>query len=92
MRIMTFNVRGDYDDGVNACAGRSALNVATILDHAPDVVGFQEAQEAHLEAYRERLAGYSIEPGPAYNNEEPYAYNAIAWRPDVLEKVEAGGF
>lgn len=92
MRIMTFNVRGDYDDGVNAWAGRSALNVATILAHAPDVVGFQEAQGAHLEVYREGLAGYSVEPGPAYNNEEPYSYNVIAWRDETLEKVEAGGF
>jgi len=92
LRIMTFNVRGDYNDGLNAWAKRSALNVATILEYAPDVIGFQEAQDVHLDVYRERLAGYALELGPQYNNDHPYSYNAVALREDVLEKAEAGGF
>ena len=92
LRIMTFNVRGDYDDGANRWEFRSGLNVRTIARHSPDVVGFQEAQGVHLETYRRELAWYEIERGVAYNNADPYAYNAVAWRAETFETVDRGGF
>ncbi|MFO7168649.1 MAG: endonuclease/exonuclease/phosphatase family protein [Chloroflexota bacterium] len=93
LRIMTFNIRGSrFDDGENIWPNRARLNVATILKHAPDLIGFQEFDLGNLAFYRDHLPGYEHILGPGYNDEEPYQYPAIFWRPERLRLVESGGF
>jgi endonuclease/exonuclease/phosphatase family metal-dependent hydrolase len=91
--VMTFNVRGaHFDDGANQWLQRAALNIATIRQHAPDLIGFQEVHPANLDAYREHLAQYEYLVGPHYNDKEPYQHATIAWNPERLRLVESGGF
>ena len=93
LRIMTFNIRGaHFGDGVNEWHNRLDLNVRTILKYAPDLIGFQEVHLKNMEDYRAHLSGYQFELGPPYNDEEPFQYPAIAWKPDRLRRVEGGGF
>ncbi len=89
---MTFNVRGDYDDGENKWQFRSGLNVRTILAHEPDVIGLQEAQRAHLDTYADELEGFTVIDGPEYNNGEPFSWNAVAFRSERFSVVDKGGF
>lgn len=92
LRVMSFNIRGAvHPDGANAWPARAALNVATIRRHAPDLIGFQEAQQGNLETYRAALPEYQIRQGPRYDNAEPHGYAAIAWRPERLAIAASGG-
>lgn len=93
-RVMTFNVRGArFADGVNAWAARRDLNVRTLLRHAPDLIGFQEPQQANLDVYRDHLAGYDSEPGRPYNDTpQEYQYPAIFWNARRFERLDSGGF
>lgn len=85
LRVMTFNVRGSsWPDGENTWERRAALNVGTIRDTAPHLVGFQELQRGNLEAYSRQLPELSLVLGNRYNNEEPYNYAAIGWRSSTL--------
>lgn len=95
LRVMTFNSAGALGTegaGVNAWAHRAALNVRTILRHAPDLIGFQELDQGNLATYREQLPGYAHLLGPHAENQEPYGYNAIFWDPSRLERLDDGGF
>ncbi len=93
LRVMSFNIRGaNYPDGVNAWPARAALNVATIQQYGPDLIGLQEVQADNLTYYRQHLPAYQFAPGPQYNNTEPYDYVALAWRPERLQLLHAGGF
>ena len=92
LRVMSFNVRGDYNDGENKWEFRSGLNVRTVLECRPDVICFQEAQRLHLDTYRADLAGYTVIDGPKYNNGDPFSWNAVAYRSDRFEAVDVGGF
>ncbi len=60
IRVITFNVQGwtDPKHGPNTWSQRETLNVATLLRHAPDLIGFQEVWDGTLAAYRERLGGW----------------------------------
>ena len=87
IRVMTFNVQGaQYPaEGVNSWPRRVALNVATIKRAAPDLIGFQEVQEAHLDVYRRELTDYCFHLGPD-------ATCAIFWSAARFALEEAGGF
>jgi endonuclease/exonuclease/phosphatase family metal-dependent hydrolase len=91
---MTFNVRGAYRDRAkrNAWPNRAERNARLILEHGPDLIGFQEFQQGNLEFYQEHLPGYDYVLGPAYGNRRPYDWNAIFFDPDRLEVVGAEGF
>src|SRR5919108_5758980 len=83
---MTFNVRSvSARDGVNAWQNRAALNVRVIRAQAPDLIGFQEVQEAHLDVYRRELTDYGFHLGPD-------ASCAIFWSAARFVLEEAGGF
>ncbi|HYZ02379.1 MAG TPA: endonuclease/exonuclease/phosphatase family protein [Candidatus Binatia bacterium] len=85
-RVMTFNVRSvSARDGVNAWKNRAALNVRVIRAQAPDLIGFQEVQEAHLDVYRRELTDYCFHLGPD-------ATCAIFWSAARFALEEAGGF
>lgn len=93
LRVMTFNLRGAVlPDGENVWPNRARFAVETIRKYDPDLIGFQEVQEGNLDTFRKLLTGYARETGPRYNNREPHAYPSIFWKPERLEKLEAGEF
>ncbi|HEY2220770.1 endonuclease/exonuclease/phosphatase family protein [Actinomycetospora sp.] len=94
LRVMSFNVRGFTSpaDGPHRWPLRAARNVATVRDHAPDLLGVQELQTESLATYREQLPEYRVLLGPAGGNERRPEYNAILFSPDRLDLVDAGGF
>ncbi len=91
---MSFNVRGfgSPADGRHRWPLRAARNVATVRDHAPDLVGLQELHAEALATYREQLPEYGLVLGPPAGNDRHPEYNAILFAPDRLEVVDAGGF
>ena len=94
LRVMTFNVRGArFDDGPNRWSARADLNVRTLRQQAPDLIGFQELNSENLDVYREQFSGYRHVPGPPYNNTpEKAMYPAILWNPQHLDLLDSGGF
>ena len=64
LRVMSFNIlAASYDEGYAAddarrWAGRAPLNVATIRDAAPDVMGVQEMGLGNLQSYQRELPEY----------------------------------
>lgn len=61
MKIVTFNIRCDYDqDGGNSFAFRRDGIRACIARERPDVIGFQEALPHVVQWLRENLAGYTV--------------------------------
>lgn len=95
LRVMTFNVRGArFEDAANAWPNRAALNVATIREQRPDLIGFQEVQPGNLLAYLDQLGDYALLPGPAVSDPNPngHEYNTIAWRRQRFEPLETGAF
>jgi len=94
LRVMSFNVRGFTSpvDGRYRWPLRAAGNVATIREHAPDLIGVQELQAEALATYRDELPDYGLVLGPAAGSRRRPEYNAILFAPDRLEVVDAGGF
>jgi endonuclease/exonuclease/phosphatase family metal-dependent hydrolase len=93
MRVMTFNIRGaTYDDEENIWEKRADLNVRTILNAQPDVIGFQECQTGNMDVYRTALTDYDFVQGMPYNRPKRLFYHAIFWRKGRLEYVGDGGF
>lgn len=91
--VMTFNVRGIHDDGINAWPNRAALNVRTIQQNRPDLMGIQEAQSGNLETYAAELTGYTCEPGPlSIRQTDRYHRLPIYWRAERFECLANGGF
>ena len=94
-RAMTFNVRGIFpsmNDGVNAWEFRSAFTAEVIRKYSPDVIGFQEMQKTHWNDYLAALPEFERSLGPEADNQEPYCYMSIFWKPDVFEKTDEGKF
>ncbi|MCD2195381.1 endonuclease/exonuclease/phosphatase family protein [Actinomycetospora endophytica] len=94
LRVMSFNVRGFSTpaDGANRWSLRADRNVATVREHAPDLLGVQELQPEALATYRQQLPEYGMVLGPAAGNERRPEYNAILFSPDRLEVLDADGF
>ena len=92
-RTMSFNVRGAvWPDGVNAWNHRTALNVTTIHQYGPDLIGFQEVQAGNMLTYRESLPQYDYFLGPENGNQAPYEFNPIFWKSSRFELIDGGGF
>ncbi len=91
---MTFNIRGFYhpNDGVNQWPNREALNIATIRNAAPHLIGFQEVQTGNLKAYARELTQYHWLAWPEYGNNKPFEWPAIYWDPRRLRPLDSGGF
>jgi endonuclease/exonuclease/phosphatase family metal-dependent hydrolase len=59
LRVLTFNIRyGTANDGAHRWPHRSAHVVTTIRDHAPHVLGIQEALRFQLDELARALPGY----------------------------------
>lgn len=90
---MSYNIRGaTYEDGLNCWEGRRDLNLRVIEEHVPDVIGFQEMQDANLAFYAERLSSYCYAEALPYNREGRIFYNTIAWKSGSAEVIDEGGF
>lgn len=95
IKVMTFNVRGTRDssiDGLNAWENRRNLNIATIQKHAPDIVGFQEAQNGNIEAYEKSLTSYTSFQGFGAARDNGSEYTPIYWKTSRFEHLESGQF
>jgi endonuclease/exonuclease/phosphatase family metal-dependent hydrolase len=92
-RIMTFNIRGSTaDDGDNVWPARADLNVQTIRNYNPDLIGFQELQTGNLITYHQNLPGYMHILGVESSVMNQFQYNAIFWKLDRFEMQEFGSF
>ena len=59
LRVMTFNIRnGRANDGENRWELRKGFVCDVIRDHAPDVLGVQEAFSFQLDVFKKRLPSY----------------------------------
>jgi endonuclease/exonuclease/phosphatase family metal-dependent hydrolase len=108
LRVMSFNIlAASYDEGYGPedkrrWAGRAPLNVATIREAAPDVMGVQEMGLGNLQTYQRDLPDYHYWLGLTAN---PYRYPvtpmrnfynewwpAIFWKAARFDLVAGGGF
>ena len=100
IRVMTFNVNGltytgpgaSPDALANDWKHRAPLNLQTIQRWNPDLIGFQEVQEANLATYQDSLVGYDHVPGNLYGDAEPTERTSIFWRSARFELLESGEF
>jgi len=61
VRLLTFNIRyGTANDGAHSWANRRAAVVGTIADHAPHLLGAQEALRFQLEEIAAALPRYRV--------------------------------
>lgn len=59
VRVLTFNIRyGTANDGAHRWPNRSAHVIATIRDHAPHILGIQEALRGQLDEIARALPAY----------------------------------
>lgn len=59
IRVMSFNIRyGTANDGAHAWSARRAAVIGTIRDHAPHLLGLQEALRFQLDEIGAALAGH----------------------------------
>ena len=92
MTVMSFNIRyGLAGDGENRWDLRKDLVVGVIREHAPAVIGLQEALRCQLDYLQARLPGYGlIGMGREAGGEGEHA--AILYRTDRFEAAESGTF
>ena len=92
-RVMTFNVRGIHEDGVNAWPYRAELNIQTIKRYRPDLIGIQEAQSGNLDSYAAELTEYNCELGPiSIRQSDLYHRIPIYWLAERFEYLGSGSF
>ncbi len=61
VRLMSFNIRyGTANDGDNAWAHRRELTLATIADHAPHLLGLQEALHSQMQEIEQLLPRHQM--------------------------------
>ncbi len=92
LKVMTFNLRTytAYDKG-NEWTQRAPWVAQTILDHAPAIIGVQEAYELMLNDLNPRLPHYDrIGQGRRGSNEDEHC--AIFYHQQELELLEQGQF
>ena len=96
LQVMTFNIRGTRDssaDGVNAWDNRRNLNIATIQKIAPDIIGFQEAQQGNLDAYAKSLTDYSLFQGYTASRERgQHEHTPVYWKSSRFDALDNGAF
>jgi len=96
--VMTFNLRfasaaDGVDNWINSSQSPERRNVAfkTILNHAPDIIGFQEGEDSQLDYLATNLPEYTFErrkPSGGGGNENA----AFAWNTNKLEMIDRGLF
>lgn len=93
LTVLSFNIRYDNPaDGEDRWEKRRDQAAGLIRDHAPDVVGLQEALKGQLDDLGKVLAGYGRIGVGRNDGEERGEYSAILYRADRFEPVEEGTF
>lgn len=91
--VMTFNVRyGTANDGANAWPNRVGLVTDLIRDHAPDVLGVQEALRFQLDEIRDRLPEFAAVGVGRDDGGEAGEYAAILYRTERFALERTGTF
>ena len=75
-----------YNDGDNSTTNLAQVS-AVITDYAPDIVGMQEVQKAHVPAYELRLKTYK---GIYYDHDTYYDGAPIFYNVNRFDLVESG--
>ncbi|MGC6488156.1 MAG: endonuclease/exonuclease/phosphatase family protein [Planctomycetota bacterium] len=92
LTAMSFNIRnGRADDGDNSWPHRRALVAEVLREHAPDIVGLQEAFRFQLDALGADLEGYA-EIGEGRGSGTKDEYSAILYRADRFDVLDSGTF
>jgi endonuclease/exonuclease/phosphatase family metal-dependent hydrolase len=90
---MTFNVRMvTLRDGANHWPNRASLCARVIRAQAPDLVGFQEMQNDHVELLEPVLGELHGELGLDASSQVRPEHQAVFWSPDRFELVASGSF
>ncbi len=93
LMVMSFNIRyGSADDGANSWPHRADLVWEVLREHAPDVLGVQEALRFQLDELHESVPGYGEVGVGRDDGEQAGEYAAILYREDRLRLVESGTF
>ncbi|NIM48529.1 MAG: endonuclease [Gemmatimonadales bacterium] len=93
LSVMTFNIRyGTADDGDNSWPLRSAMVWQLIQNHAPDVVGLQEALRFQLDEIRSRVPGYAELGVGRDDGRTRGEYSAILYRSRRFAVADQGTF
>lgn len=93
LTIMSFNVRGFTTDDMykRSYFYRAALQRQVIEENAPDVIGFQEANDVPVYYLKRHLKGYTFVIRTV-NFEEKETSMYLAYRTDRFEEVARGHF
>lgn len=90
LSVMSFNIRVEANDGVNAWPSREPLAVAMLRRYAPDLIGLQEPTSAQLYALDRALTDYGrivIKPDGAAR-----VHNAIYYNTGRIQLLQWGSF
>ncbi len=91
IRALSFNIRyGTANDGAHAWAHRRGHVVTVIRDHAPHLIGFQEALRFQLDALEQRLHRYQ-EIGVGRDDGKTAGEYAALWVDTLRLGVVASG-
>jgi endonuclease/exonuclease/phosphatase family metal-dependent hydrolase len=91
VRTMTFNIAGGnkIGDGINRWSNRATLNTKTIVEIAPDIIGFQECHAENLVVYQSSLKEYTFYLGHKIDARN---YNPVFWKTSHFDFIEGGQF
>ena len=94
LRVITFNLNGAVfpESGPHSWAQRSPHVIALIQRYAPDIIGFQEVNQANLATFGAQMPMYEQLAGNAYGDNPPAEYSSIFWRSERFILREAGEF
>jgi endonuclease/exonuclease/phosphatase family metal-dependent hydrolase len=93
LTVMSFNIRyGTADDGENSWPHRRELAFDVIRDHAPDVLGTQEALRFQLDEIGAAVSGYGELGVGRDDGRAAGEYSAILYKADRFEVSESGTF
>lgn len=93
LTVLSFNIRYDNaGDGEGRWEKRRDQAAALIRDHAPDVVGLQEALKGQLDDLGKALEGYGRIGVGRDDGKEKGEFSALLYRTDRFELVEDGTF
>ena len=92
LKVFTFNVRYPTEqDGINCFDNRKEKILAVINEYAPDLIGFQEANDKSVGYLRSALTDYTV-IGCGRNAEYRGEGTYIAFRTEVFQMIECKTF
>jgi endonuclease/exonuclease/phosphatase family metal-dependent hydrolase len=94
VRVMTLNLNGGVypETGPRSWAERATHVVGLIQRHAPDLIGFQEVNQANLITLAAQLPMYHQIVGNAYGDNPPAEHTSILLNAERFALIESGEF